>query len=63
MGGGMGRGRGMAAGAGFAGGQVPPDDTGQDELTSLRQQAEAMMLQMQQIQQRIQQLEQEERNG
>ena len=65
MGGGMGRGRGMGMGAGSARGPVPtPQGPGQglnkdDELAMLRQQAEAMGQQMQQILQRIEQLEQE----
>jgi predicted Fe-Mo cluster-binding NifX family protein len=59
MGGGMGRGRGMGAGADVVGDPVPPVDPGQDELTTLKQQAQAMSQQMPQIQQRIQQLEKE----
>jgi predicted Fe-Mo cluster-binding NifX family protein len=64
MGGGMGRGRGMAMGPGFGPGPVaapqPPAEspTPGDELTMLKQQAEAMSRQMQQIQERIKQLEQ-----
>ncbi|MGB2821491.1 MAG: NifB/NifX family molybdenum-iron cluster-binding protein [Phycisphaerae bacterium] len=61
-GGGMGRGMGMQAGPPQA--SVPPygpasGPPGGDELTVLRQQAEAMGQQMQQLQERIRQLEQE----
>lgn len=65
MGGGMGQGRGQGMGAGFAQGPVsmpqqPAQDLTQgDELAMLKQQAEAMSQQMQQIQDRIRQLEQE----
>jgi len=61
MGGGMGQGGGMGfGGRGGAGGQTaPPSDVGSDdELGMLKQQAQAMASQMQQIQQRIQELEQ-----
>jgi len=71
MGGGMGRGQGMGRsgdggmGAGFVQGagampQQPTQPlTKNDELAMLKQQAEAMAQQMQQIQERIKQLEQE----
>ncbi|HIJ64350.1 MAG TPA: DUF5320 family protein [Candidatus Hydrogenedentes bacterium] len=64
MGRGMGRGRGMGMGAGFPGATAPgaqqpaaPGMAEEDELTMLKQQAEAMATQMQQIQARIRQLE------
>jgi len=65
MRGGMGQGRGQGMGGGFAQGpaampQQPAQATSKDdELAMLKQQAEAMAQQMQQIQQRISQLEQE----
>ncbi len=69
MGRGMGRGGGMGRGMGMGGGmpgadQDPPLPPGQkpskeDELATLKQQAEAAAEQVRQIQQRIQQLEQE----
>ena len=65
-GGGMGQGGGMGfGGRGGAGGQTaPPTDVGSDdELGILKQQAQAMASQMQQIQQRIQELEQKRQNG
>lgn len=64
-GGGRGMGAGMGMGAGFAQGpsaipQQPPQGlTKDDELAMLRQQTEALTQQMQQIQDRIRQLEQE----
>lgn len=64
-GGGMGRGRGQGMGAAFPPGPVsmPQQPTGpltkDDELAMLKQQAEAMAQQMQQIQERIKQLEPE----
>ena len=64
-GGGMGRGRGQGMGAAFPQGPVSmPQEPAQpltrdDELAVLRQQAEAMAQQMQQIQERIKQLQQE----
>jgi len=68
---GMGMGGGMrqAGGMGAAGGGMPPQGApaggagAPDELTLLKQQAEAMARQMEQIAQRIQQLEQEEKGG
>lgn len=63
MGGGMGRGRGMGLGRGVASDSPPAVDTGGDELSVLKQQAEAMGQQMRQIQQRIAELEQEKNNG
>ena len=63
MGGGMGRGRGMGAGGGLTGNPLPPSGSSEDELTVLKQQAEAMSRQMQQIQQRIEELEKEKHNG
>jgi len=75
MGGGMGQGGGRGMGMGQGGGMgyggnpvgpqvVPGDDAGApDELAALKQHAEAMARQMQQIQQRIQELEQEKDNG
>lgn len=65
MGRGMGQGRGMGIGAGAAQGPVPTPQqpvqplTKDDELATLKQQAEAMGQQMQQIQDRIRQLEQQ----
>jgi len=65
QGGGGGMGRGMGMGAGFAQGPVPTAQgpvqglNKDDELGMLKQQAEAMARQMQQIQERIKQLEQE----
>ena len=59
----MGRGRGMGSGGGFAGNQSLPTGGGGEELSALKQQAEVMGEQMQQIQQRIQQIEQETKNG
>jgi hypothetical protein len=75
-GGGMGRGRGMGRGGGMGRGMgmgsgppgadpaptVPPgqNPSKEDELATLKQQAEAAAEQMRKIQQRIQQLEQEE---
>ena len=67
-GGGMGRGMGRGMGMGAAGGpgpssvpDIPPSQAAgkEDELTLLRQQAEAMLQQAQQIQERIRQLENE----
>jgi len=69
-GGGMGRGQGMGGGQGMGSGfpqrqpapmpqQAPQGATTQDELAMLRQQAEAIGQQMQQIHARIQQLEQQ----
>ena len=63
MGGGGGRGMGMGGGSGAVGNQPLPINGGEDELSVLKQQAEIMMEQMRQIQQKIQQLEQEKRNG
>jgi hypothetical protein len=65
MGGGRGRGRGMGAGDGFAGSQATTENAAipNDELSLLKQQAEAVGQQMQQIQQRIKDLEQEKKNG
>jgi len=59
---GMGRGRGMGRGmgAGMAGapmGGSPPQMTGEQELTMLKQQAQAMMEQLKEIQERISKLE------
>ena len=62
-GGGGGRGMGMGGGSGAVGNQPLPINGGEDELSVLKQQAEIMMEQMRQIQQKIQQLEQEKRNG
>jgi predicted Fe-Mo cluster-binding NifX family protein len=64
MGAGMGRGRGMATGAGAPQPPLPTPPAAQgpaggEELALLKQQAEAMSQQMQQIQERIRQLEQE----
>jgi len=65
MGRGMGQGRGMGMGAGLAQGSIPTPQppaqnlTRDEELATLKQQAEAMNQQMQQIQERIGQLEQE----
>ena len=65
MGRGMGQGRGMGMGAGLAQGSIPTPQppaqnlTRDEELVTLKQQAEAMNQQMQQIQERIRQLEQE----
>ncbi len=64
MGAGMGRGQGMATGAGMPQPLLPTPQAAQgpaggDELAMLKQQAEAMSQQMQQIQERIRQLEQE----
>ncbi len=61
---GMGRGRGVGMGAGLGGGPVPIPQhpvqglTKDDELGALRQQAEAMNWQMQQIRERMAQLQQ-----
>jgi len=63
MGGGMGRGQAMGPQAGFAGNQPPQVGNSEAELSALRQQAELMGRQMQQMQQRIQELEQEKNNG
>jgi len=65
MGGGMGRGRGMGFGGGLAGAQSPPPAAAgpDDELSALKQQAELLSQQMQQIQHRLAELEQEKRNG
>jgi predicted Fe-Mo cluster-binding NifX family protein len=65
MGGGMGQGSGMGYGGGLMGPQVVSgsDAGAPDELTVLKQQAEAMARQMQQMQQRIQELEQEKDSG
>jgi len=66
MGRGMGQGRGMGMGAGSAQGPIPTPQppaqnlTRDEELGTLKQQAEAMNQQMQQIQERIRQLEQED---
>ena len=65
MGQGMGQGRGQGMGSGFAQGpgampQQPTEGlSGDDEIAILKEQAEAMARQMQQIQERIKQLEQE----
>jgi len=65
MGRGMGGGRGMGMGAAFGQGPVAMSQqpgqgrTKDDELAMLKQQAEAMTQQMQQIQERIGQLEQQ----
>jgi len=62
---GMGQGRGQGVGAGFTQGPISmPQQPAQpltkaDELAMLKQQAEAMVQQMQQIQERIKQLERE----
>ena len=60
-GGGMGRGRGMGRGmaANTPGPQTPISPPKENELSLLKQQAEAMAQQMQQIQERIRQLEEE----
>jgi len=65
MGGGMGQGSGMGYGAGPLAPQiVPGSDAGApDELTLLKQQAEVLARQMQQMAERIQELEQEKNNG
>ena len=63
---GLGQGRGMGMGAGFpdpgaAGApQLPPAAGKKEELSMLKQQAEAMAEQMKQIQERIEQLGKEE---
>jgi len=59
MGGGMGRrqGRGTGDGGGFAGNQSSPTDGGEEELSMLKQQAEVMGRELQQIQRRIHELE------
>jgi len=65
MGRGMGQGGGMGMGAGLAQGPIPAPQppaqnlTRDEELATLTQQAEAMNQQMQEIQERIRQLEQE----
>jgi predicted Fe-Mo cluster-binding NifX family protein len=65
IGGGRGHGSGMGAGGGFAGSQPTTENAAvpDNELSLLKQQAEAMGQQMQQIQQRIKELEQEKKNG
>ncbi|MFA4944787.1 MAG: NifB/NifX family molybdenum-iron cluster-binding protein [Lentisphaeria bacterium] len=63
MGGGMGRGRGMGLGRGVVSDAPPAVAAGGDELSALKQEAEAMGQQMRQIQQRIAELEQEKNNG
>ena len=71
-GGGMGRGRAQGMGPPFAQGPVPMPQSatggpqglaGDDEIAMLKEQAEAMARQMQQIQQRIQELNQETPSG
>ena len=56
-GGGGGMGRGMGGGRGMAGAPPQQPATPQDEVQMLRQQAEAMSQQLQQIQDRLKQLE------
>jgi len=65
MGGGMGQGSGMGYGGGPMGPQgVPGSDAGAlDELTVLKQQAEVLARQMQQMAERIQALERGKNNG
>lgn len=64
MGAGAAQGPGMGFGGDFAASQPPPAAGGPvDELTALKQQAEIMNQQMQQILQRIRELEQEQKNG
>jgi len=54
----------MNFGGGLAGDQSsPPIGEPGDELSTLKQQAEVMGEQMQQMQQRIRELEQEKKNG
>jgi len=63
-GGGMGRGQGMGFDGGLAGDQSsPPIGESGDELSALKQQADVMGEQMQRMQQRIQELEREKRDG
>ena len=73
MGGGMGRGRGMGMGMGrgqgLGFGNEPPmvqpqsTETSESELSDLKEQAETMKQQMELIQQRIQGIEDKEKNG
>jgi predicted Fe-Mo cluster-binding NifX family protein len=63
MGGGLGRSRGMGQRGGFAVDAPPAVDAGIDELSALKQQAEAMGQQMRQLQQRIAELERDQTNS
>ena len=63
MGRGMGRCRKAGLGNGAAGNQPSAVQSGEDELLVLKQQADALGVQMRQIQQRIRELEQEKAHG